>query len=326
MTAVFGRLPTGEAVDAVEIGGHGLTARFLTYGATLQDLRVEGIERSLVLGFPDLESYLAHPDVYVGAMVGRFANRIGDGQAVIGGTRYQLDRNFLGRHLLHGGRDGASRRNWRIAAWAQDAVTFTDVLPDGHMGFPGRLSVCTTFEVRPGPALSIRVQAQADAETLCSFAHHGYFNLGGGPTIEGHCLRIAAEHVLPVTDTLIPTGEVAPVAGTAFDFRAPVRLTRERLAVGYDHNFCLSTQREALRPVAELVAPDGRLTMTIETTEPGLQFYDGAAIAAGRHGAHAGLALEPQVWPDAPNHPQFPSARLQPGEVYDQHTVLSFAP
>lgn len=324
MTTVFGRLPGGEPVEAVEITAHGLRARFLTWGATLQDLRLEGVPHGLVLGFPDLGSYLAYPDLYFGAMVGRFANRIGDGRATLGGTHVQLDRNFLGRHLLHGGREGTSRRNWRIAARSDAAVTFADTLPDGHMGFPGCLTVRTTFEIRPGPALSIEVLAETDAETLFSFAHHAYFNLGGGPTIAGHSLRIAADHYLPVSDELIPTGEVAAVTGTPFDFRDPVTLDAGRLAVGYDHNFCLSEERGPVRPVADLVAPDGRVTMTIRTTEPGLQVYDGAAIAAGPFGAHAGLALEPQVWPDAPNHRHFPSALLRPGETYRQHTVLAF--
>ncbi|WP_142846343.1 aldose epimerase family protein [Telmatospirillum sp. J64-1] len=325
MTDLFGRLPGGEGVEAVKIAGHGLSARFLTYGATLQDLRLDGFDHSLVLGFDDLEGYLAHPDLYFGAMVGRYANRIGEGRAAIGGRECQLDRNFLERHLLHGGSEGSSRRNWRIAAHSGEEVTFIDTLPDGHMGFPGRLNVRVTFAVQPGPALSIRVEAETDAETLCNFAHHSYFNLGGGPTVEGHLLQIAADHYLPVTDTLIPTGEVAPVDGMPFDFRIPVRLTADRLATGYDHNFCLSPRRSDLRAVAWLASPDGALSMTIKTSEPGLQFYGGAAISTRHHGPHAGLALEPQIWPDAPNHPHFPSALLRPGEIYAQHTLFAFA-
>lgn len=332
----FGALPTGEIVERVEIAAHGLTARFLTLGAILQDLRLDGLPHPLVLGFDRLEGYLAHPDLYFGAMVGRYANRIGGARAPVGGQIVQLDANFRGKHLLHGGAAGSSRRNWRIRAVAADRVSLTDRLPDGHMGFPGNLEVEVGFSIAPGPVLRIDVRATGDAETLCNFAHHSYFNLSGRPTIAGHRLRVAADSYLPVDDDLIPTGERRPVTGTPFDLRRGVTLMQEALipggpAGGFDHNFCLSDARGPIRPVAWLTGPDGGLTLTVETTEPGLQVYDGAMIAAGIPGLdgrplapHAGLALEPQLWPDAPNHPGFPPALLRPGEVYEQHTALAF--
>ncbi|WP_259782383.1 aldose epimerase family protein [Aestuariispira ectoiniformans] len=312
-------------IEAVAISGHGLSARFLNYGATLQDLRLASVDRSLVLGFDEPVDYLRHADQYFGAMAGRYANRICEGRAVIGGRAVQLDRNFLDRHLLHGGRDGSSMRVWRVASRTTSSVTFVDRLPDGHMGFPGCLDVQVTFEILSGPALSLEVEAETDEETLCNFAHHAYFNLGGSASIEGHRLRIIADRYLPVTDTLIPTGALAAVKGSPFDFRKDAVLTAERLSTGYDHNYCLAERRVDLRPVARLSAPEGDVTMTIETTEPGLQFYDGAGINAGPYRAYAGLALEPQIWPDAPNHTGFPSALLRPGETYRQHTVFSFA-
>ncbi|MCF8481764.1 MAG: galactose mutarotase [Rhodospirillum sp.] len=328
----FGRLPTGETVERLEISAHGLTARFLSLGAILQDLRLDGLAHPLVLGFDRLEGYLAHPDLYFGAMVGRYANRIGQGRAVLGGTLVQLDTNFRGRHLLHGGREGSSRRLWRVLAQSSDAVTFADRLPDGHMGFPGTLDVQVVFHILPGPALCIDIRAESDAETLCNFAHHSYFNLSGAPTIAGHRLGVAANAYLPVTEDLIPTGEKRDVTGTPFDFREGKILTNDLLTTGFDHNFCLSSARQSMRPVAWLEAPSGGPVMTVETTEAGLQFYDGAMVtsnAAGLdgqiHGAHAGLALEPQVWPDAPNQPSFPSALLRPGEVYEQRTALVFS-
>ncbi|WP_413203448.1 aldose epimerase family protein [Rhodospirillum sp. A1_3_36] len=335
----FGTLPTGEFVERVEICAHGLTARFLTLGAILQDLRLEGVSHPLTLGFERLEDYLLHPDLYFGAMVGRYANRIGGARAAVGGQVVALDANFRGRHLLHGGAEGSSRRMWRILSLAEDRVTFGDRLPDGHMGFPGNLDVQVTFQITsdsimgeaipPSPRLHIHVRAETDGETLCNFAHHSYFNLSGRPSIAGHRLRIAADSYLPVDRDLIPTGERRAVEGTPFDLRGGLTLTSEGRAQGFDHNFCLSGGRCPIRPVAWLEAPDDDPAMVVETTEPGLQFYDGAMIAAtalgleGRSlGAHAGLALEPQLWPDAPNHPAFPSALLRPGEVYEQHTAL----
>lgn len=337
----FGHLPTGEAVERITISAQGLTARFLTLGAILQDLRLDGLRHPLVLGFDTLAGYLAHPDLYLGAMVGRYANRIGGARAVIGGRPVGLDANFRGRHLLHGGAGGSSRRIWRILAVAEDRVSFTDRLPDGHMGFPGNLEVEVGFRIAPGPVLHIDVRATSDAETLCNFAHHSYFNLSGRPTIAGHRLRVAADSYLPVDEDLIPTGECRPVEGTAFDLRQGVTLIPEMPipempipdgpAGGFDHNFCLSDDRRPIRPVAWLTAPEGGLSLVVATTEPGLQVYDGAMIAAGMPGLdgrplapHAGLALEPQLWPDAPNHPGFPPARLRPGEVYEQHTALAF--
>ncbi len=321
--------PSGAVVERAEISGHGLTARFLTLGAILQDLRLDGVPHPLVLGFDRLEDYLAHPDLYFGAMVGRYANRIGGARFPLGGREVGVDANFRGRHLLHGGAEGSSRRVWRIQSRAADRITFADRLPDGHMGFPGNLSVEVAVHIAEGPALHIHIRAESDAETLCNFAHHSYFNLSGRPTIAGHRLRIAASRYLPVDDDLIPTGEQRAVDGTPFDLRAGTELTPARLAHGFDHNFCLADARCPTRPVAWLAAPDGGPGLIIETTEPGLQFYDGAMIAAtapglgGRPlGPHAGLALEPQVWPDAPNHPAFPSALLRPGERYDQHTTL----
>jgi aldose 1-epimerase len=207
------------------------------------------------------------------------------------------------------------------------------------MGFPGNLDVQVTFQITsdpimgeaipPSPRLHIHVRAETDGETLCNFAHHSYFNLSGRPSIAGHRLRIIADTYLPVDDDLIPTGERRQVEGTPFDLRGGLVLTSDGLPQGFDHNFCLSDSRSSIRPVAWLEAPDDGPTMVVETTEPGLQFYDGAMVAAtalgleGRPlGAHAGLALEPQLWPDAPNHSDFPSALLRPGDVYEQHTVL----
>lgn len=202
-------------------------------------------------------------------------------------------------------------------------MTFT--LPDGDMGFPGTLSVRATIALQDG-ALCIDIRAETDAPTPCNLAHHGYFNLDGTEDVRFHSLRIAADGYLPVDDDLIPLGEAAPVAGTRFDLRR----TRPIGPGGYDHNFCLSDGPVAPRAVADLVGQTG-ISMRIETDQPGLQAYDGAhfdgveGLEGRRYGPFAGLALEPQGWPDAVNRPGFPDTILRPGRVYRQHTAYRFS-
>ncbi|OIP83363.1 MAG: galactose mutarotase [Rhodobacterales bacterium CG2_30_65_12] len=323
----FGEMPDGTPVERVTIRGGGLTAHVLSYGAVLQDLRFKGHDAPLVLGFPDFAPYLTHSP-YFGATAGRCANRIHDGHVVIDGKTFQLDRNFLGKHMLHGGAAGMGKRVWQIDTRAEDRIGLTLTQEDGDMGFPGRLKARVRVALLPGGVLDIRMEAETDAPTLCNLAHHSYFTLGG-ETISDHLLQIQAETYLPVDDELIPTGEERPVAGTRFDFRTPAPV---RQAQPVDHNFCLARARGTLRPVAWLKNPATGLTMELHTTEPGLQVYDGARIGVDLPGlsgqpmrAHAGLALEPQVWPDANHHAAFPQALLRPGETYSQHTQYIFS-
>lgn len=322
-----GHTTDGTLVERVEIEGGGLRASILTYGALIQDLRLEGHAPPLVLGFRDFAPYLTHSP-YFGATVGRCANRIRDGHVIIEGREYQLDRNFLGKHMLHGGAGSIGKRVWRIEAHTRDSVTLGITLEDGEMGFPGRVQAQVHYRLQADGVLDIVLEADTDAPTLCNLAHHSYFVLDDSASIQDHRLRIDAAHYLPVDDELIPTGEIRPVDGTGFDFRefAPVAQARP-----LDHNFCLSVSRQALRPVAWLQSPVSGLRMTLCTTEPGLQVYDGTAIdidIAGLDGrpmrAHAGIAMEPQVWPDANHHPDFPQALLLPGEHYHQHTQYIF--
>lgn len=315
----FGTLPDGTSVKRISISGGGLTAHILTYGATVQDLRLDGISHPLVLGSPTLDAYWG-PMTYFGAIVGRFANRISHGRFALNGETCQIPVNWLDRHALHGGTKGTGQKVWTIGAVSEDSLRLDLVLADGEMGFPGRMSVNTFFSLSEEGVLAIDIRAETDAPSPCSFAHHGYFSLDDSADITRHRLQINADAYLPVNDELIPTGEVAPVAGTAFDFRA----AREIGAHGIDHNFCLSQHRMPLRPVAELQSPKSRLKMSVETTEPGLQIYDGAYIPkeglpglnGRRYGPFAGIAMETQSWPDAPNRPNFPSALLLPHEIY----------
>ncbi len=328
MTEIWGHMPDGRAVHRVTLTGGGLTAHVLTYGAVLQDLRLEGHGAPLVLGFPDFAPYLTDSP-YFGATAGRFANRIRDGHLELDGETYQLDTNDGGRHTLHGGAEGLGGHLWEIDTATEDRVTLKAALPDGHMGFPGTLTCAVTFTLLDSCTLDIQMQATTDKTTLCSLAHHSYFVLDDADSVSEHHLQIAATSYTPVDETLIPTGEVAPVAGTRFDFRDAAPLSQ---AHPVDHNFCLSNARQPLRPVARLQSLASGVQMACFTTEPGLQVYDGSGIATKvpglrgqQMGACAGLALEPQVWPDAHHHKNFPQAVLRPGETYHQHTQFVFS-
>lgn len=323
MIAPFGTLPDGRGVDCVTLREGALTARVLTLGAIVQDLRLDGVEHPLVLGCPQVADYLG-AGRYLGAIVGRVANRIGDGCFRLDGRLYRTDRNFRDRHSLHGGSEGTDRQIWQVAALAPDRVTLCLVLADGHMGFPGTLRITATLALSDN-SLTIELSAVTDGPTPCNLTHHGYFDLDGRGDIRDQHVRIDADHYLPVDGDLIPTGRIAPVEGTCFDFRQP-RVIGDS---GYDHNFCLSRTPQPLRPVARITGRSG-LSMEVRTTCTGLQFYDGVQLdgvpgIGGRiYGPYAGLALEAQHWPDAPNHPGFPDITLRPGDEFLSTTLYRF--
>ncbi len=329
---IFGFLPDGQPVEAVTIGAGSLRADIMSWGAVLRDLRLEGPDWPLVLGFETLDDYLRHSRFF-GATAGRYANRIAEGRFELDGRTYQLERNFLDRHHLHGGSTSYGTRPWTIEAVSETSLTLGLVSPDGEGGFPGEVRATCTFETEAPATLVIRYEARTSAPTILNLAHHGYFNLDGSPDILSHRLQIDAETYLPVDETLIPTGEIRPVDGTPFDFRR-LRPIRDRLApvTLYDHNFCLAGEPSAdPRRCATLRGEKG-LAMQVATTEPGLQFYDAATLdvpvpglGGRRYGSHAGLCLEPQRWPDSPNRPDFTDATLRPGEVYRQVSVFEFA-
>ncbi|SFK85919.1 aldose epimerase family protein [Shimia haliotis] len=324
----WGQMPDGTAVQRVRLEGGELTAHVLTYGAVLQDLRLAGHAAPLVLGFGEFAPYLTRSP-YFGATAGRFANRIRDGHLELDGETYQLDRNFIGKHTLHGGADSTGKRLWDVEDHTANSVTLKIVLPDGHMGFPGELTARVGFSLHEGGVFDIRMSAETDKTTICSLAHHSYFKLDDSPTVSKHSLKVDADRYTPVDAELIPTGETTDVAGTPFDFRTSTAVAQSH---DVDHNFCISDSREAIRTVARLHSPTSGLSMLCRTTEPGLQVYDGAKIAIelpgldGKPmGAYAGLAMEPQVWPDAHHHENFPQAVLRPGETYTQHTQFVFS-
>jgi len=328
MAERFGIAEDGTDVLRVVIERDGLTVNLLTLGAVLQDMRLTGHDHPLVLGYPDLQPYLRNPN-YFGATVGRFANRLRNGMAEIDGKPFQMDRNTPQGHQLHGGRDGTATHNWNIAESAPTHVSFDLRLEDGHMGFPGALDVRAIYRILPEQTLEIEICAQTDAPTLCSFAHHSYFNLNGDRTVKGHKLKVLADTFLPVHNDGIPTGKIADVSGTSLDFRTGRVLGDEPI---YDHNLCLSDHRGDLRHVAELTGTGNGVALSLATTEPGLQVYTGQGIEQGGaiglngapYGPGAGVALEPQLWPDAPNNTGFPPATLEPGQVYRQVSQFSF--
>ena len=329
---IFGRLENGEPVERIRLVGGGLTAHVLTWGAVIQDLRLEGHPAPLVLGFEDLAGYLDHSP-YFGATPGRCANRIKGGRFSIDGVDFRLECNEGGVTHLHGGSDGIARQNWRIAAQGPDFVTLSMIDPAGRAGYPGTCAISCTYRLAGDGVLSVVYEATTDAPTPVNLCQHSYFNLDGGADALGHEIRLAAEHYLPVDERLIPTGDVRPVAGTPFDLRQWTPLDRQTQdgGIAFDHNFCLSSERQAKRPVIEVRSPQSGVSLAVLTTEPGVQLYSGAHVAPAapglegrRYGAFAGFCLETQVWPDAVNHGHVPNAVLRPGETLRQETDYIF--
>lgn len=328
--ALFGTTNDGAAVDAYTLtNGRGLSARVLTYGAVIQSLVVpdaQGRPADVVLGCDDLQAYETQ-SLYFGAVVGRYANRIAAGRFSLNGVTYQLATNNGPNHL-HGGHRGFDKVVWGAEPFERGdsvGVVLTHTSPDGDEGYPGDVRVRATYTLTPNHQVVIDYEATATRATPINLSQHSYFNLAGagnGDILE-HLLQIDADRFTPVDSTLIPTGQLAPVAGTPFDFRSAARVgarvaTRDaqlEYGKGYDHNFVLTRRAPGLVHAARLVDPASGRTLDVATTEPGLQFYSGH---------RAGLCLETQHFPDSPNHGAFPSTILQPGETYRSHTVWAF--
>ena len=324
----------------IDLSGPVLQVGVVPLGARLALLRApdrDGVMADVVLGLAD---YAADTD-YLGATVGRYANRIDGGSFTLDGRRYTVPCNE-GSVALHGGPDAFDRHEFRADPVVDGpdgarAVTLRRTSPDGENGFPGTLEVAVTYTVR-GAELVIEHIATTDAPTVVNLTNHAYWNLTGrGGTVEDHRILIPADHYLPVDDRLIPTGELAPVAGTAFDLRTPVRLgtrLREghpqlRRARGYDHTFVLAGAPDELRLAASVEEPVSGRTLTVLTDQPGVQLYsgnflDGTIVLRDGTSVRQGDAfcLEPQQFPNAPNEPSFPSTVLWPGERYRSRIVL----
>ncbi|WP_018182889.1 aldose epimerase family protein [Kaistia granuli] len=335
----FGRLPDGTTISEIRLSNAaGATASILTFGAALRDLvvPVEGAApRRVVLGFETLDGYLEN-NRYLGVTAGRHASRIDRGRLVIDGVEHQLSLNDAGVHL-HGGVVGFSRKPWRIVESDESSVTLGLVSPDGDDGYPGELDVRCTYRLLGPGTLSVTMTATTDAATIVNLAHHSYFTLLPGESLRQHSLKVDAVGYTPFGSDLVPTGEIADVAGTPYDFRAsrPVANPFGDPDFFYDCAFVIDRagheDGKGLVRAARLEAPDGSLAMEVHTTEPCLIVYDGAGLEPGwpptggiTHVAHAGMCFEPMRYPDNPNQPAFPSAVLRPGEIYRQVTEYRF--
>ncbi len=331
---VFGMTPDGEEIREVAIAAGELSVRVITLGAVIRDMRLAGIDHPLVLGFDQLDDYLEHSPFF-GAVVGRSANRIGRGRFSIDGHPYQVTLNEKGRTHLHGGFRGFGKRAWRLLDHAADSVKLGLDSPHGEEGYPGTVAVELTYTVEAPATLRMDIRATTDAPTLVNLAQHSYFNLDNSPTILDHQVRIIADAYTPTDAYDIPTGEIVAVAGSVFDFRAqrPIRQMRSGERVAFDKNFVIDRARaETPRPHARLQSLKNGIALDIASTEPGLQFYDGYMMVVPVPGlggrtylVNGGCCFEPQVFPDAPNHPGFPSSILRPGETYHQATVYAFS-
>ncbi|WP_328657245.1 aldose epimerase family protein [Streptomyces sp. NBC_00334] len=321
MSEHFGTLSDGTAVRRWTLERAGVRVRVLSYGGIVQSAEVpdrDGNTADVVLGFADLDGYVSHPEPYLGALVGRYANRIAGGRFPLDGRTYAVTRNE-GANSLHGGERGFDKRVWDVEAIAE-GVRLSRVSPHGEEGFPGRLEMSATYTLEESGALRIAYEAVTDAPTVLNPTNHSYFNLGGSGHAGGHELRLAASRITPVDAGLIPTGGLEDVADTRFDFRRA-----RKVGSGYDHNFVLDKGvTGAAEEVAELYDPASGRVLTVATTEPGLQLYTadhlGEPFAPGD-----GIALETQHFPDSPNRPDFPSTVLRPGEVFRSETVYGFS-
>lgn len=349
----YGKTSAGQAVTEYALtNAQGASVRVLTYGGIVTELRVpdrDGRMANVVLGRPSLAAYEAK-NPYFGALIGRFANRIANGAFELDGVAYRLPLN-QGPNHLHGGARGFDRRLWRAEA-ARDAdgpsLTLRYTSSDGEEGYPGTLDVVAKYVWTEEAVLRVSFEATTDAPTIVSLTNHSYFNLAGegAGTVCDHVLSVDAEAYTPVDPALIPTGEIAPVAGTPFDLRAGVPLGEAmrtahpqiEIARGIDHNYALvgweasgARRTERLRPAARLADPSSGRTLEIHTVEPGLQVYTGNALdgtMAGTSGRFYrqgdGIALETQNFPDTPNQRGFPDPVLRPGETYRSATEFRF--
>lgn len=318
-----------EDIQQITLENAFVRVRILTYGATIQSLHLKGYHHSLVLGANQFAPYQDQAK-YFGAVVGRVANRIAKGQFALEGKEFQLPLTAPEPNQLHGGPLGTGARNWTVVSATLEEVHLQLRLADGEMGYPGNMTVELIYRLVDA-ALDMEIKATSDKTTLCNFAGHSYFNLDGTGSILDHQLEIQAESYLPVDEHLIPTGEIKTVDGTAYDFRALRQIGQDDYP-SLDTNFCLADHNRELTAVATLVAPKTGLRLTYETTETGLQVYDGRHIHLPaelniNHGdlhAYSGIALEAQAWPDAVHHKNFPSTILKPGQIYHQRTRYQF--
>ncbi len=346
MKQSFGKTPDGQPVDRYTLrNGHGMEADIITRGAVVTRLMVpdrSGTPGDVVLGFDTLEGYLKE-NPYFGAIVGRYGNRIAKGRFTLNGKTYTLATNN-GPNSLHGGLKGFDKQIWTarpVTAADGQALELTYVSKDGEEGYPGTLTAKVTYTLSNDNALRIQYDLTTDKDTVANVTNHSYFNLAGqgAGDILSHEIMIDADRFTPVDATLIPTGELRPVAGTPFDFRKPVaigaRITagdeQIKFGKGYDHNFVVNGAAGTLRQAVRVTEKASGRIMEVYTTEPGVQFYTGNFLDGSLKGKGGkvynfryGFCLETQHFPNSPNTPSFPTTVIKAGQHYTSETQYRF--
>jgi len=345
------RAPFGQTHDGTPVAiytlhnASGCEARIMTYGGIVQSLKVPdkiGHFSDIVLGYDDLNGYIASSP-YFGALIGRYGNRIANGKFTLDGNEYTLAINNSPNNL-HGGPLGFDKVVWKTVKAdvgpQGPELELNYLSKDGEEGFPGNLNVTVTYTLTDDNGLRLDYTATTDKDTLCNLTHHSYFNLAGKNDVLGHMVYINADKFTPVDNTLIPTGELKPVAGTPFDFHtataigARINDNDEQLKFGhgYDHNWVINKPLGQMGIMALVYEPTSGRVMEVSSTEPGLQFYTGNFLDGsikGKGGTvyqhRSGFCMEPHHYPDSPNHPQFPSTELKPGETYHNTIIYKFS-
>ncbi|HEV7928333.1 MAG TPA: aldose epimerase family protein [Verrucomicrobiae bacterium] len=337
----FGTTPDGQAVEIYTLhNGKGTEARIMTYGGILVSLKVpdkKGQSGDVVLGYDNLDSYVKNSP-YFGALVGRYGNRIAKGHFTLDGTTYTLATNNY-PNALHGGPKGFDKRVW--SATTKESADGPELIlkylsKDGEEGYPGNLDVTATYTLMQDNGLRLEYTATTDKDTVLNLTQHSYWNLTGKGDILNHLVMMPADRFTPVDATLIPTGELKPVEGTPFDFRTPITIGARigqddeqlKFGGGYDHNWVINKEFGKLGLMARVSEPDSGRVMEVLSTDPGLQFYSGNFLdgtITGKGGwvyqHRSAFCMEPQHYPDSPNHPDFPTTELKPGQVY-HHTII----
>jgi aldose 1-epimerase len=341
----FGKTTNGEPVQLYTLrNSKGMEAKIMTYGGIVQSLLVpdkNGTYSDVVLGYDSIDGYLTNSPFF-GALIGRYANRIAKGKFTLDGQEYTLPTNNM-PNCLHGGDHGFFAKVWTVAKADVGPngpqLELTYLSKDGEEGFPGNLQVDATYTVTEDNGLKVEFSATTDKDTVCNLTHHSYFNLTGSGDVLNYIVYINADHFTPVDSTLIPTGELEPVAGTPFDFTTPTAIGARigqddqqlKYANGYDDNWVLNHAPGEMGLAATVKDPASGRVLTVYTTAPGIQFYTGNSLGTivGKGGStyqfRDAFCLEPQDFPDAPNHPEFPTSELKPGETYHSTMLYKFS-
>lgn len=342
--SVFGKMPDGQEINLYTLtNSKGMQVGITNYGARIVSIIVpgrDGKKADVVLGFDNLEGYLGK-DPYFGAIVGRYGNRIAKGEFKLDGVEYHLPIND-GPNSLHGGTKGFDKQVWKAQEVDGNAVALTYLSKDGEDGYPGNLSVKVVYTLENSNELRIDYTATTDKDTVLNLTNHSYFNLAGAGNgnILDQVMMINASRFTPIDSTMIPTGELRSVEGTPFDFRKPTPIGARinddnqqlKFARGYDDNFVLDRKGPGLELAAGVYDPKSGRVLEVLTTQPGVQFYTGNFLDGTIHGKggkaydyRSAFCLETQHFPDSPNHPQFPSTELKPGQTYQETTVFKFS-